>query len=302
MKETGIRIAVLFLGAALSLAIASSAAQASRALDCGQDKAVLLAQGEDDLDTSDELRGDHPYDVRDREPVTPPQQQPEPGTPAATPDDLLKGIRWLGHASFLIQNGRNIYLDPFRLGEGLPPADIVLITHDHSDHLSPDDLAQIVTESTTIVSIAAARDKLPKKVAFVPVKAGDTLTVQGIHIQVVPAYNIKEQFHPKKLGYVGFIIDAGGRTIYDAGDTDFIPEMKNIKADVALLPVGGTYTMDGAEAAEAANAIKPRVAIPMHYGTIVGTEKDAQTFKSKAKVPVVIMKPEPGEAETDRQQ
>jgi L-ascorbate metabolism protein UlaG (beta-lactamase superfamily) len=255
---------------------------------------AALAQDDNDLDESDELRGDHPYDVRDLEPA-----QPGDKTKGVAVDttavQLTKGIRWLGHASFLVQDqtsGKNIYIDPFRLGKGLPPADIILVTHDHSDHLAPDDIASIAGKSTLVVSTSAAKGKIPKGIELRVVKPGDTLTVQGIRIDVVPAYNAKKQFHPKANGNVGFVVHVGGRTIYHAGDTDFIPEMKNLKVDVALVPVGGTYTMDAKEAAEAVNAMKPRVAVPMHYGTIVGSETDAESFKSLAKVPVVIFKSE----------
>lgn len=230
-------------------------------------------------------------------PVVSPTPAPTPAAaiaaPKTDPENLVKGIRWLGHASFLIEDGKNIYIDPFRLQEGLPAADLILITHDHSDHLSPEDLSKIVKESTVIVSVAAAKDKLPEKVVFRPVRPGDTLTVKDVRIEVVPAYNVKKKFHSKDSGLVGYVVRAGGRSIYHAGDTDMVPEMNSIKADVALLPVGGTYTMDATDAAKAANAIKPKVAVPMHYGTIVGSDKDAKTFKAECKVPVVILKVEP---------
>ena len=267
---------------------------------------AALAQDENDLDESDDLQVDHPYDVRDREPGTPGDKAAgatpaaDAGSEAAAKPDttaarLTRGISWLGHASFLIHDdatGKTIYIDPYKLGKDLPPADLILVTHDHGDHLSPDDIALISGKSTVIVSTAAARDKLPKGTSLTVVKAGDTLTVAGIRIDVVPAYNAKKQFHPKDKGNVGFVVHAGGRTIYHAGDTDFVPAMKNLKVDVALVPVGGTYTMDAREAAEAVNAMKPRVAVPMHYGSIVGSDSDAETFKGLAKVPVVILKPE----------
>ena len=279
---------------------------------------VLLAEDEGDVDDSGDAQLQDAYEQREKggtpspgdttkkaaQPAGKPEapaktMQAEPKTtsaapnaPKTDPESLVKGIRWLGHAAFLIEDGKSIYIDPFKLQEGLPPADIILITHDHSDHLSPGDLSKIVGESTIIVSVAAAKDRLPKKAVFRQVKAGDTLTVKDIRIEVVPAYNMKEKFHPKDMGLVGYIVHVGGRSIYHAGDTELIPEMNNIKADVALLPVGGTYTMDAADAARAANIIKPKVAVPMHYGTIVGSENDAKTFKAKCKVPVVILKVE----------
>jgi L-ascorbate metabolism protein UlaG (beta-lactamase superfamily) len=229
-------------------------------------------------------------------PVTAPAKgaKPKPA-PAASPADiaaLTKGLRWFGQSAFLIQDGKNIYIDPFELGTGLPPADLILITHDHYDHFSPEDIKKIIQPSTTIVSVDLIKGKIPKGAAFKAVKPGDTLTVQGVRIEVVPAYNIGKPFHPKERGLVGFIVHAGGRSFYHAGDTDLIPEMKTIKADVALLPVGGKYTMDAGEAADAANLIRPKVAIPMHWGKVVGNAADAETFKAKAKVPVVILQAE----------
>jgi L-ascorbate metabolism protein UlaG (beta-lactamase superfamily) len=216
---------------------------------------------------------------------------------AADTAALTKGLRWFGQSAFLIQDGKNIYIDPFELGTGLPPADLILITHDHYDHFSPEDIKKILKPSTTIVSVGLLQDKVPKGAAFKAVKPGDTLTVQGVRIEVVPAYNLGKPFHPKERGLVGFIVHSGGRSFYHAGDTDLIPEMKTIKADVALLPIGGKYTMDAGEAADAANLIKPKLAIPMHWGKIVGNAADAETFKAKTKVPVIILPAESAQPE-----
>jgi L-ascorbate metabolism protein UlaG (beta-lactamase superfamily) len=208
-------------------------------------------------------------------------------------DSLLKGIRWLGHASFLIEDSITIYIDPYDLPMHLPPADLILITHDHGDHFSPGDLGKILKAATVVVSVKSVCGDLPKKVKHSRVVApGDTITVGEVTITAVPAYNIDKDFHPKKKGWVGFVLEFEGRSIYHAGDTDLIPEMKDIDADVALLPAGGTYTMDADEAARAAEVIKPRVAIPMHWGKIVGSEKDAQAFKAACKVPAVILEDE----------
>jgi L-ascorbate metabolism protein UlaG (beta-lactamase superfamily) len=253
------------------------------------------AEDDGDVDRSDKSYEADAYREADAKGPAAPR---DTATIAGDPAGLTRGIRWLGHASFMIEDGKRIYIDPFNLAKGLPPADLVLITHDHSDHLSAQDLKKIVNSATIIVSIAAAKDELSKIGTFKAVKPGDTLTVAGVHIQAVPAYNVDKQFHPKDKGYLGFIVHSGGRTIYHAGDTDVIPEMKQIKADVALLPAGGTYTMNAKEAAEAANLIKPKVAVPMHYGTslgggMLGSPADAETFRARAKVPVVIMKIEP---------
>jgi len=209
---------------------------------------------------------------------------------------MIENIHWLGHDTFRIENDKIIYLDPIKLKGKLPKADLILITHDHHDHCSPDDVAKLVKGDTVIVTIAAAAQKLKGDVRLV--KPGESLTVLGIPIETVPAYNVKKfrspgvPFHPKESGHVGFILTVGELRIYHAGDTDVIPEMDDIETDVALLPVGGTYTMTADEAAEAANRIKPKLAIPMHWGAIVGSAEDAQRFRDLCEVEVVILSQE----------
>jgi len=184
---------------------------------------------------------------------------------------------WLGHACFKIKNNELvIYIDPFQIEDG-EKADIILITHDHYDHCSPKDIRKITKEDTIIVCNEACAKKLNKEVKII--KENESIEVLGVTIKAVPAYNTEKEFHPKGYG-LGFVIELGGKRIYHAGDTDFIPEMKNLQnIDVALLPVGGTYTMNAEQAVEAAELIKPKIAIPMHYGSIVGSANDAETFK-----------------------
>jgi len=209
-------------------------------------------------------------------------------------------ISWLGHDSFRIKNGKTIIIDPFKIRPTSEKADILLITHEHYDHLSMDDIRKVVNENTTIVTIPAVKKELSTlKVKEVrAVKPGDKVKVGDVSIDVVPAYNLNKfrepgkVFHPKEDGKAGYIIEIKGVRVYHAGDTDAIPEMKGLKADVALLPVSGTYVMTADEAAQAVKMVEPKVAIPMHYGVIVGTEHDAQKFKQLTTVEVQILKPE----------
>jgi L-ascorbate metabolism protein UlaG (beta-lactamase superfamily) len=203
--------------------------------------------------------------------------------------DGLK-IEWLGHACFKVSNKRIVYFDPFKLTKG-DKADVILITHEHFDHCSPEDVQKVVTSSSKIFASKQCKHALAGQGWNVTyMKPGDRQTVDGITIEATPAYNISKQFHPKKDEKLGFVVTVEGRRIYHAGDTDFIPEMSMLKAiDIALLPIGGTYTMDAQEAAKAAATIKPKVAIPMHYGSIVGSKKDAELFKSLSQVKVEVL-------------
>jgi len=206
---------------------------------------------------------------------------------------LTANIHWLGHDSFRIDgDGVTVYVDPYRLKEG-PKADVILITHDHQDHASPADVAKIQKPDTVIVTTAAAAAKLSGLIQTV--KPGEELTIKGIAIKTVPAYNLTKfrspgvPFHPKEAGNVGYILTVNGTTIYHTGDSDFIPEMKGLAPDVALLPVSGTYVMTAEEAVEAAAAIRPKVAIPMHVGEGIGSLADAERFKKTASVPVIVL-------------
>ncbi len=199
---------------------------------------------------------------------------------------MVEKISWFGHASVRIKSEKTIYVDPWKI-KGSEKADLILITHSHYDHLSPEDVKRLQSKDTVILATADCLSQLSGDVRAV--KPGDRLTVQGIDVEVVPSYNIKKAFHPRGNNWVGYIVVVEGTRVYYPGDTDFIPEMKNIRADVVILPVGGTYTMDAREAAEAVNTMKPKMAIPIHYGDIVGSLKDAEKFKEFAKIPVKII-------------
>jgi L-ascorbate metabolism protein UlaG (beta-lactamase superfamily) len=191
--------------------------------------------------------------------------------------DLAHKIVWLGHDGFRIDSEKTVYFDPYEIAPG-KMADIILITHEHFDHCSPDDVAKIQQPQTVIVTEKNSAKKLSGDVRVV--SPGDTLTVDGVKIEAVPAYNVNKKFHPKANGWLGFIVEIEGVRVYHAGDTDYIPEMGDFKTDIALLPVSGTYVMTADEAVEAALAIKPQIVIPMHYGSIVGGEQDAAQLKN----------------------
>ena len=182
------------------------------------------------------------------------------------------------HSSIKITDGKVIYIDPFKIEKEKHDADIILITHDHYDHYSPEDIERIEKKETIIVAPKTIKALSKKKNVFL-VEPNNKYEIQGINIETIIAYNLNKQFHPKENGWVGYIVEVGDTRYYIAGDTDITPENKQVKCDVALLPVGGTYTMDYKEAAELANIIKPKVAIPTHYGNIVGEKEDGERFK-----------------------
>ena len=202
-------------------------------------------------------------------------------------------IHWLGHDSFRI-DGDNmvIYIDPYKIADG-PNADLILITHDHKDHASVEDVAKIQRSDTVIVAASAAASKFSGQIHTV--KPGDRLDVRGVSIEAVPAYNTNKfrspgvPFHPPESGYVGYIVTVKGIRIYHAGDTDAIPEMKSVHCDVALLPVSGIYVMTAEEAAGAAAMIHAKIIVPMHVGKGIGTLDDAERFKAISTVPVSIL-------------
>ncbi len=212
-------------------------------------------------------------------------------------------ITYLEHDSFLIEYGNlKIYTDPYKLPQQkYPTGDIVTISHEHFDHLSPDDLRKVAGPGTDVVASINCKGKVPVgRTTFLA--PGSSALVRGIEISAVPAYNVNkfkapgEPFHPKDYQGVGFLLKLGGVTIYHAGDTDRIPEMKGLrgKVTIALLPVSGTYVMTPEEAAEAALDIMPEIAIPMHWGAIVGDRSYAEKFREllRGKVRVELLEKE----------
>ena len=198
-------------------------------------------------------------------------------------------LTWLGHDTFKITaKNKIIYIDPFQLTGKEEKADIILLSHIHHDHTSPLDIKKIQKNDTIFVTSVDSFESHNVHV----LKPGESTEIDGISIQATPAYNIDKVFHPKENNWIGFIITIEGKRIYHAGDTDAVPELQAIKADICLLPVSGVYVMSAQEAVNLAMKIKPQVAIPMHYGSIVGSEGDAEEFKErlKGKVDVVIMK------------
>ena len=198
-------------------------------------------------------------------------------------------LKWLGHAGFLIKNGKVIYVDPYNIKEDSEKADFIFLTHSHYDHCSVADMKKIIKEGTKILAPADCQSKITRfeiPIDIVVVEQGQEFIFGEIKISVLPSYNVDKHFHPKEEGWVGYLIKMNKVLIYHAGDTDVIPEMQKLtgynKPDnklVALLPVGGRFTMNSEEAFEATKLIKPALVIPMHYGSLVGTAEDAKEFK-----------------------
>jgi L-ascorbate metabolism protein UlaG (beta-lactamase superfamily) len=205
--------------------------------------------------------------------------------------EAVKKIHWLGHDAIRLDGSTVVLFDPFQISS-TKPADLILISHDHFDHNSPEDVAKIRKKDSVIVTDNASAKKLTGEIRIVA--PGDKISVKGVTVEVGPAYNTNKEFHPKEAGMLSFVVTLDGVRYYHAGDTDFIPEMKDMEVDVAFLPVSGTYVMTADEAVKAAEAIKPKIAIPMHYGAIVGSQKDAEKFQKalEGKVEVVVLEKE----------
>ena len=203
-------------------------------------------------------------------------------------------IKWLGNAGFLISNSRVIYIDPYNIKDGMEKADLILLTHSHYDHCSVADIQKIVQEGTRIICPADCQSKVVRfnePVHIEVVEPGRELVFGEVKVDVLPAYNLDKPFHPKDENWVSYLIKINGLIIYHAGDTDKIDEMQRLtghkqpgKKFVALLPIGGRFTMSAEEAVEAAKVIKPDLVIPMHYGSVSGTAEDAEEFKELCEI------------------
>jgi L-ascorbate metabolism protein UlaG (beta-lactamase superfamily) len=206
---------------------------------------------------------------------------------------MLDRFTWFRQSAFLYRgDGLTVYIDPWGVTTD-DKADVLFITHAHYDHFQPDEIEKVRKRDTKIFAPADVARELSGNVT--PVKPGDTIDAGVLKAQAVPAYNTVEErleMHPKKNNWVGYVITLGSNVYYHAGDTDHAPELSKVRADVAFLPIGGTYTMDAVEAAEMAKAMGPKLAVPMHFGFVVGTPSDAKRFAKEADpVKVQILEP-----------
>ena len=206
---------------------------------------------------------------------------------------MTQNIEVFTQNSIRITDGKTvIYIDPFQMKEEPKNATYIFITHDHYDHYSPEDIKKVACEKTVLI----IPEKIEKKVKeveglvkeIVTVKPGTFHELDNLEFETVPAYNILKPFHMKTAEYVGYILHVNGKRIYIAGDTDETQEVKDVKCDIALVPIGGTYTMDAKKAADLVNILRPEVAIPVHYGNVVGSMKDANVFAANVKSPINV--------------
>jgi len=204
---------------------------------------------------------------------------------------MTENIKVITHSCIRLENAVGIiYFDPYEVPGKPHDADYILVTHDHYDHFSPEDIAKLAKPDTVMIVPEKMADKAAGMKGTVgcieTVAPGEHRTIDRLELETVPAYNNIKPFHPKKNGWVGYILILDGKRIYVAGDTDMTKENKAVQCDIALVPIGGTYTMDAKKAAELINTIGPEVAIPTHYGNIVGKAADAEVFASLVKPPV----------------
>ena len=189
---------------------------------------------------------------------------------------MIEEVKLFCHSSILLKGSKKIYIDPYQIEEERHDADFILCTHTHYDHYSPEDIEKVKKTGTILIAPGDIEDAIK-------VIPGVKYEIEGLKFQTTYAYNQQKPFHPKENQWVGYIIELDGKTYYIAGDTDFIPEMKGIRCDVAFLPVGGTYTMNVEEAVKASQVIEANIFVPTHYGLIAGEKEDGKRFAEKLK-------------------
>lgn len=206
---------------------------------------------------------------------------------------MFENLEVLCHSSIRITGSKTIYIDPFKIKQTYNDADYIFCTHSHYDHFSKEDIVKLLKPETLIITIKDAKEKAEDLVGeerVIIVEPSKEYKADGLNFKTTYSYNLNKNFHPKENGWVGFIIQLDGTEYYIAGDTDNIPEIQNVKCDVALLPVGGTYTMTVEEAAELANSLDSKYVIPTHYGEIVGEKTCGIQFAKLVKNKEVIIK------------
>lgn len=196
--------------------------------------------------------------------------------------NYFEHISVITHSAIRLSGEKTVYIDPFHLPRDFKDGDYILVTHEHHDHLSPEDIVRAAGQEALIILPESCREAAekaglaPEKLRFM--NPGESLDLSGVKIQAVPAYNLGKAFHTKDKNWLGYVVEMNGLSYYIAGDTDDNEDVRKVRCHVALLPVGGTYTMTAPEAAALANAIKPAAAVPTHYGDIVGVNEDAAAF------------------------
>ncbi|WP_044912793.1 MBL fold metallo-hydrolase [Butyrivibrio sp. WCE2006] len=207
---------------------------------------------------------------------------------------MLDNIEVFTQSSIRIKDKtRTIYVDPFQMKSDPHDADYVFITHSHSDHFSIEDIRKVIKSSTVLVVPARmeddARELSAEVKSIIPLKPGIYKELSGLEVETIPAYNTVKPFHPRRAEWLGYILRINGKRVYIAGDTGATKEAKQVRCDIALVPVGGTYTMDVKRAAELVNIIRPKYAIPTHYGSIVGKKTDGKAFAELVSSPVKVI-------------
>lgn len=182
------------------------------------------------------------------------------------------------NSSIRIEAGKVIYFDPFQIEEERHDADIIFVTHDHFDHFSSEDIEKIEKKDTIFV-VPECMHSLLDKERVITAAAGEALNVEGFEAEAIPSYNVGKPFHPKKKGYIGYIVKIEGQRVYVAGDCDANEDNRKVDCDIALIPIGGKYTMNYEEAAALTDVIRPELVIPTHYGDVAGDKEDGKKFK-----------------------